>query len=552
MVIPNTMSCERHFSRTKPMKSVLPKTPPASFFTPIGVGVLLQMACVGLVMAITVIGSAPGSGRATREIAENKAKQQAPIPPTPSPEISSATAPASADNQPQIASGESTTKDAANDESPKPEGALATADDSNSAERDLVKSEVPAMANTDAGESAPADDGAPVTADSKDVGATTPSDDALTAKPLDDIRARSRVLKIAGEGVAEEVTLCKIKTGDPKNVQLTLLDTEFPKLTMELEKLADEKTCRWSVRQVAALGFDRVQPVGEFQLQGQQLIFRWHKDADKGKLPFCRLKISAEDDSEVCSLWAPVRAAALRVSLDAKASEIAPFVPPGIQLPPPESVRLDFSLHDWPENEQAGSELMTSQTAEIQMSDADYGQVLLRIQLALRQDHGQLKVQSSWFTTIPKLPANKGSSDITYVEQPLKRTDLEKLTREMNSIAERWKKEAEDIDKDLEKTTKQLDNVRDMLNQTFRQDLSDKEDQLNQRCSELEDEKAVAGEIQETYSKAHAAMEKLTELCQNVEKNGRLEFQLVRPLERGASNLVISTSVEAKAAFDPP
>ena len=190
------------------MTSVLNKTSPASFFMPIGVGVLLQMACVGLVMAITVIASAPPrSESAPTEVAGSQTELEAATPKTPP------TA-AQADSPPKLAAADDVTSDVERKgDVPNPQDVAAATDDP---DKDPAKAENPAQA-------------------------MAPEDNAANAiakpMPLDDVRARSRVLKIAGEEVAQEVALCRIDVSDPATVQLTLLDTEFPRLTMELEKL---------------------------------------------------------------------------------------------------------------------------------------------------------------------------------------------------------------------------------------------------------------------------------------------------------------------------
>ncbi|MBL8811880.1 MAG: hypothetical protein JNM43_17060 [Planctomycetaceae bacterium] len=513
------------------MKSVLPQPQPASFFVPIGIGVLLQMASVGLVTAVTVIGSAPAGSRV----------------PATAPLENSATLPAG--NSPEAVPPESTPRLAASDQPAKniDNSGAPMRDDGNSAPDEATSTEPnqaanPEMADTKHSQPAATDEPAPGEADRAPVAGNAAA--AAQAKPLEDVRARSRILKIAGEGVPDEVTLCEVRVDNPSNVELELLDTEFPKLKIELEKQPVEgQSCKWTVRQVSAAGFDRVQPLGEFQITAKQLRFKWHKNADKGKLPFCRLKISADTDTEVCNLWSPVKLAALKMNIDVKAIEISTFVPPGILLPPAESMRLDFTPEGWPKHQLSRNDLALDVPSDTNFSDEDYGHDLLKIQLVLKQERGLLRLQTTWFTTIPKLSTHRGKSEVTYVEQSLKRSDLEKLVKDMITATDHWEEEADDVDKELERTEAQRDQVAEILRGNYREDLANKKTQLDQAIIDLEEEKAAAEELVTTFSSAHTAMKKLAELSHEIEENGRIEFRLVRPLQGDNKYTVISTSI---------
>jgi len=520
-----------------------PKNPPAvSFFVPIGIGVLAQMACAGLVTAVTAIGfssSGPTSSDAqTPGLVESESSDSASSG-TPSQAARSGTAPLLA------SAGETVT-------GTEPDTGAPMATDGNSADRDPAGTNpADSKAAEAAGTSAAASNGTAVAAASGD--APPEAEPAAQTKPLDDIRTRSRLLTIAGEGIPDEIVLCQILVTDVANVKMELIGAEFSKpraLTMELEKQPiDGQSCTWSVRQVSAVGFDRVQPVGEFELKDQQLSFRWQKNADKGKLPFCRLKISADADTEVCELWSPVRTAALKVKLEALEkgpAKSSPFLPPGIQLPPAESLQLDFTLEEWPEHTASRDSLTTNEPADIIFSDHDYDPDLLRIQLTLKPEDGQLAVQALYFTSVPK-SSRKGKVEIDK-ELQLKPADLEKLVKDMATEKGRYQRELVDIDKDLQKLDAAQENLDKQVDAFgLRPELVQKQNANDRKADDLADRRTVAEELVKVYSGAHTAMGKLSELCEKIEENGRVHFQLVRPLEGGAADVVISSSVSAQA-----
>lgn len=526
------------------MNRTPPNHPSTGFFVPIGISVLGQMACAGLVTAVTALGfSSPGpesSGDQTPVLVKNESPDSTTSGASTVPGASTATTPLETDASVVAAS--------------QPvSGTAPEADAPMAAEGELADN------------SAAKDVGTPVAASSAVAGAAASDDPPATAqptpqtaaqpKPLDDIRTRSRLLPIAGESLPDEIALCQIPVTDVANVRMELIGAEFSKpreVTMEMEQQPiDGQSCTWRVRQVSAAGFDRVQLVGEFQLKDQQLSFRWQKNADKGKLPFCRLKISADADTEVCELWSPVRAAALKVKLEEPekgSQKPSPFVPSGIQLPPVESLRLDFTLEEWPEHTASRDSLSTDGSADIVFSDDDYDQDLLRIELTLKSEGGQLAVQSLFFTSVPK-SSSRSKGVIDYEERQLKPADLEKLVKDMATEKGRYQRELTGLDKDLEKLDAAQENLDKLMDEVgFRQDLAAKQDGFDRKAEALAEKRTVAEEMVDVFSGAHTAMEKLSELCKEIEERGRVHFQLVRPLEGGAADVVISSSVSTQAS----
>ncbi len=496
----------------------------ASFFVPVGIGVLVQMFCAGLLTAITAFAfTSPG---------ERNTLAQSSVPT----EIADSSPTDVVTDSPSI---------------PKDESLLAASTEP------AVTAEPNADAPLDTGISDPA-------ANSGAQPASVPSEIAAAAgdlpaeappvaqgKPLDDVRNKSRVLPIAGEGVPEYVALCLIQAPDPVNVTLELLGGEFSapqELNVQLDPpTQDEKSRIWSVRQVRAAGFDRTQDVGEFTLKDQQFSFRWKKDADKGKLPFCRLRISSDADNEVCDLWSAVHPPALRVSFSNHHQKLAAFVPPGIKLPPAELLQVELTFEGFPEHEHSGDKLVLDESIEIEFPQEESDRNLLKTRLTLKLEGGQLAVHASHSTTVPKPPSRSDKGEVKYSEKELSHKELEKFSRDAAATAAKYQKELNTIDKDLEKSRTVLDNLDRQSANNFSAALANEREIRERRIEEAEEQKALVSDLCDTFTEAETAMTKLTELCDDIEKKGRIHFRLIRSAEAPGSEIVISSSVDAAA-----
>ena len=487
---------------------------PSVFFLPVCCGVIAQMFCAGLVLAVTVFGfpshsvtqlaseSPPPVHIAPATSAEFKAKTDTPDPV----------------DDPTVAT-DLTDVSSAADSEPK------------------SNSDAPVA---DAADVAMAQEASPVEAPA-----------AAAMRPLDDVRVKSRILTIAGEGIPDEIPLCQIAVDDVSQVKLELLGKEFSKpraMTIELERSPiDEQSCTWNIKQLAESGFDRIQDVGVFSLMNQQFGFQWAKDADKGKLPFCKLKISADSDSEVCELWSPVRTTELRVSFSKSIQELSPFVPSGVQLPPAELLRVELTLEGWPEHELSGTTLLVSQPVEIAFPHDDTAGHLLKIQLVLKADRGQPVIQASHITSVPKSPSRriKGDADLQFEDKPLSDSELEKLSRDTQKVATKYQKELEKIETDMAILQAAIEKLDERLEAGFRQDIFAQQKVLQRRQDLLEEKATTKEELANRFSDAHAAIMKTAELCAEIEDNGRIQFQLIRPLEGRDADVVVSSSGNA-------
>ena len=370
-------------------------------------------------------------------------------------------------------------------------------------------------------------------------------------KPLDDVRNRSRKLPLAGEGVPDDIALCLIQASDPTKVDLELLGGEFSapqELKVQLDPPSQaEKSRIWSVRQVAAAGFDRTQDVGEFLLKDQQFRFRWKKDADKGKLPFCRLKISVDSDTEVCDLWSSTHPPALRVSFNNSSQKMATFVAPGVKLPPVELLQLELTFEGWPEHERSGDTLVLNEPLEMLFPEEESDRSLLKIELTLKTEGGQLAVDALYFTNVPKPPARTDKGEVTYSEKKLSHKELEKFTRDVATAVEKYQRELSTFDKELEKSQTVLDNLDRQLANGFAPGLANERDIRQRRMEQIEEQKSVSAGLFDSFTKAQTAMTKLSELCEEIEKKGRIHFRLIRSMGAPGSEIVISSSVDGAA-----
>jgi len=369
------------------------------------------------------------------------------------------------------------------------------------------------------------------------------------ARPLDDIRTRSQILPIAGEGVPETPTLCQIAVEDASSVTLELIGGDFQDTrTLKLKlypQAAQGKRAAWKVRQEADTGFDRMQDVGEFQLKDQQLGFVWSKNADKGKLPFCKLKITTGSDSEVCSLFAPVRSAALGVNFNNRVQKLTSFVPPGVQIPPVESLKLELTMEGWPEHQQEGDLLVLNKTIKLSFEDAEAIRDALRILLTLKVESGQLGVYAAYFTDVPRSATQrtKKVEDIRFEAKPLSHKDLEKLAKDLAKETASYQSELDAMDDSLKKLQATQDKLDSQSARGSNQAIAAEQLIVERRMEQLTEKQAVMEEFRNFYADADAAATALKELCDKIESDARIHFRLIRPFNGGEA--VIASSVNA-------
>lgn len=64
---------------------------------------------------------------------------------------------------------------------------------------------------------------------------------------------------------------------------------------------------------------------------------------------------------------------------------------------------------------------------------------------------------------------------------------------------------------------------------------------------QIEEQKSVVSELYDAFTEAETAMTKLSELCDEIEKKGRIHFRLIRSAGAPGSEIVISSSINAAA-----
>jgi hypothetical protein len=311
---------------------------------------------------------------------------------------------------------------------------------------------------------------------------------------------------------------------------------------------SDEKSCVWRVTQVSAVGLVRTQDVGEFLLKDQQFSFRWLKDADKGKLPFCRLKISADSDTEVCDLWSSVHSSALQVRFSKSNQTMDAFVARGVKLPPGELLQLDLTFEGWPEHAPTGDKLVLNEELEIVFRDKDSERELLKMLLTLKVESGQLAVHAAYTTNVPETREGNARDGIKYndVEKKLSHDVLDDLSKEMKSESGKYQQELDKLStrlNDLEKRRADLSDQVDRGVVQARPLLADTEANIQR----TEKQHSQAEELSDVFSAADAAMKQLSELIDDIEGKGQIHFQLTRPLGGVESDVVISSSINAAA-----
>ena len=500
-----------------------------SFFVPVGLSVLAQMMCAGLVTALVAFGyQAQNSHTTGADSVSSSAKT-----------LPDAVEPAVANNA--VAS-----------EAPATPGIAAPQEKESNARMSDVSAQPDVTAQAAATDEQPATTNSKPTPDAQPASGEQPPTGSANAgqpRPLDDVRTRSRLLPIAGEGVSETSDLCRIGIDDVSLVSLELPGAAFPErraLTLKIQSpVVKDGSCTWKVTQDAAAGFDRVQDLGEFRLKDHQFGFDWSKNADKGRLPFCKLRISAGADSEVCSLWTPVHSPALSLNFNNRTQRLSSFVPPGVSLPPADSLKLEITMEGWPEHQQEAEFLVDNKPVRLSFSDPESNRSLLWIVLTLKDENGQIGVDASFFTSVPQNASQRTKSvdDIRFEDKPLSHKDLEKFAKDIKKETARYQSEMDTIDAAIIKLQPRLDNLTQQLQRQFNPVVDAERDHLQASLNQLTEKQTTAQEFRDFYADGDAAAMALTELCDKLEKEARIHFRLIRLYNSGESVIASSVSV---------
>lgn len=524
------------------------------FFTPVSVGILVQLFCAGLVMAVTAamsLSSSPGnlpiaSSDVSKATENDASRIQQERPDSSRPRVTPATSNAS-------------NAAASSDNSASTTGPVTSSEPA----AENTARESTAATNANAGSASPnAGNGDEMTAASPDAAvadagtASSSSTPVTNGRALDDVRQKRRRLPIAGEGLFDEIELCRIFAQDPGTVTLELIGGEFTvpeEMTLTLKPFpVDAKSFLWKVFQESKTGLARGQEIGEFLLKDQQLRFRWFRNMDKGKLPFCRLKISVGSESEICDLWSVARSGAARVRFAKSEQMMDEFVPSGIRLPPFEVLELELALENWPEHEVSGDKLMFNETITVTIPDDESNEDLITVKLSLDKKEGRYALRGEYFFNAPVVSTRGKKREVRY--------DEEKLTEDQ------LKKTSDSVKSSIAKVEKELAIVRQVLTA-----LSDRQAGLMQQIAngagnaqrvalqkvddQILDKEAEEMELlnsQDELDMATMVMEKVESLCDQIGNEGQIQYRLFRPFAGDGGDVVIAATVTEPDVITQP
>ena len=375
-------------------------------------------------------------------------------------------------------------------------------------------------------------------------------------RAVDDVRQKSRKLPLAGEGLSDEIDLCKIFAQDPATVTLQLIGGEFTvpeQMTLTLKPFpVDAKSFLWKVSQESTSGLARNQEIGEFILKEQQLSFRWFRNMDKGKLPFCRLKISVGPDSEICDLWSVARSGAAKVRFAKSEQLMDEFVPSGIRLPPFEILELDLTLENWPEHKVSGEKLTFNETITVTFPDDESNNDLITLKLSLDRKEGRYALRGEYLFNAPVVSTRRKKTEVHYEEEKLTEDQLKKTSDSLKSSASKVEKDLDSVQQILTA----LNDRRAGLVQQISNGAGNAQraalQQVDAQITDKEDAETELQTAQEELNVAAITVEKVKSLCEDIGNQGRIQYRLYRPFAGDGGDLVIAATVTEPASINRP
>lgn len=529
------------------------------FFTPVSVGILAQLFCAGLVMAVTAamsLSSSQSNPRMASGDASNvnvndasgvQQSRQDSSEQTGVPAASHASNVSATPENSRQASGPVTTTE--------PTAEMANADNANgestATNRANITSTTPDTATgadmTEVRSDAPAAHAA------TDIAASAPT---TNVRALDDVRQKNRKLPLAGEGLSDDIELCKIFASDPATVTLELIGGEFTvpeDMTLTLKPFpVDAKSFLWKVSQESRGGLARNQEIGEFILKEQQLRFRWFRNMDTGKLPFCRLRISVGPDSEICDLWSATRSSAAKVRFAKSEQMMDEFVPRGIRLPPFEILELDLKLENWPEHEVSGDKLTFNETITVTIPDEESNRDLITLKFSLDKKDGHYALRSEYLFNAPAVSARRKKTEVLYDEEKLTEDQLKKTSDSLKSSSAKVEKELDSIQKFLTVLNdKQAGLVQQIANGAGNAQRIALQ-QVDAQIQDKEAEETSLQNLQEELNASATAMEKVESFCEDIGREAQIHYRLFRPFAGPGGDIVIAETVTEPAVNTEP
>lgn len=538
------------------------------FFTPVSVGILVQILCVGLVIIVTAAISLSAAPRAVTAasseesepnvVLDNSSEQSTVAERGADPKVPRVAHEANAAGTPaqSSASNHSATRNPAREQA-SDLNATESADlppAADNAKATATTSETPTTATaTTPTETMAAHTGAPDSAASgQSPNMTSAAESAVTNAPraLDDVRKRQRKLPLAGEGLSDEIELCKIFAQDPSTVTFELIGGEFTvpeQMTLVLRPLPIVANSGvWKVTQESTTALARDQEIGEFVLKDQVLRFRWFRNVDKGKLPFCRLKIAVGPDSEICDLWAVARSGAAKVRFTKSEQIMDEFVPTGLRLPPFEILELDLNLENWPAHELSSDKLTFNETVTVTFPDDESGKDLMTLKFSLDKKDGRFGLRGEYLFNVVSLSSRRRKSEVRYDEKELTIDQLKKTFDNLEASVQKVERELESIRKTLEILNERLRQSTNGTNSVAQNVV----DQLNAQIDEKESEETEQQKIVDELNTALAATSKLQSLCEEIAAKGQIQYRLFRPFAGDGGDVLIASTVTQAAAAE--
>ena len=524
------------------------------FFTPVSVGILVQLFCTGIVIAVTAAMTLSAAPRAVAVASSGRSEMNADRDDSskhPAPAAGADRSKASNADDDTVASGAAAQPVAPNTAAPNTAApntaAPNTAAAANASREPVGNSDVSAATNTPpsaVGSESTTNDQPPNMAPAAD------SVDSNAARALDDVRKMGRKLPLAGAGLSDEIELCRIFTQDPASVTMELIGGEFTvpeQMTLALKPLpVAANSAIWKVVQESKTALFRGQEIGEFVLKDQQLRFRWFRNMDKGKLPFCRLRISVGPDSEICDLWAVARSGAAKVRFTKSEQMMDEFVPTGIRVPPFEILELDLNLENWPEHELSGDKLTFKETVTVTFPDDESGKDLMTLKLSLDKKDGRYGLRGEYFLNTAGLSSRRNKSEVRYDEKELTIDQLKKTVDSLESSGQK-------IERELGSTRKTLEILNERLRMATNGTNNAPQNVVDQLNAQIEEKEADEMEQQDILDELNAALDstnRAQSLCEEIAAKGQIQYRLFRPFAGDGGDVVIASTITQAAAVE--
>jgi len=374
-----------------------------------------------------------------------------------------------------------------------------------------------------------------------------PRQTTSAGRPLDDIRARSNLLPIAGI-TADGAALCALPVADPGEVELALEGSEFQDKTgarLSLSAPAEKTDRIWQVEQNAATGLGKPQDCGTFSLQDGQLRYKPGPDG-MARLPFCLLKVTAGSgagrETELCQLWKPLVSKDVPISLEGNRLE-QPVIPAELPALPAKSLNITvladgFGDTDFPD----GNALTAEKPVVLEIYDPELaGELLFSAKLSLEEGRSGAVFVISYEATIERVQVR--NLKVTSEEEtvPFSRPGVEKIAEAASDEIESIQKLVDRrVQPEIEKLEKAIDQQQKNRGSPA---LARLEKELEKHLDAIDelDEAIIALDNLILWAETAA------EVCQDLEGTARIGLKVVRTTSDGHEIPVLNTQLASES-----